>query len=111
VITALACSLVGQRHPVTIAPGTLAARLYGTANVTEPYYCHYGLNPQYRAPLARGGVRISGTGADGEVRMIELASHPFFLATLFLPQARSSADHPHPVIAGFAAAARRSRPA
>jgi CTP synthase (UTP-ammonia lyase) len=34
---------------------------------------------------------------------VEIADHPFFLATLFLPQARSSSGHPHPLIAGYAA--------
>ena len=39
-------------------------------------------------------------GASGEIRMIELADHPFFIATLFLPQTRSG----HPLIAGYAEA-------
>jgi CTP synthase (UTP-ammonia lyase) len=51
---------------------------------------------------------VSGTGTDGEVRIVELPAHPFFLATLFLPQARSSPGGPHPIIAGFAAAAARA---
>jgi CTP synthase (UTP-ammonia lyase) len=91
---------------VAVVPGTLAARLYETRNVTEPYYCTYGLNGDYRTALERAGVIVSGTGTDGEARIIELPSHPFFLATLFLPQARSSPGQPHPVIAGLAAAAR-----
>ena len=47
---------------------------------------------------------MSGTGASGEIRIVELADHPFFIATLFLPQTRSTAASPHPVIAGYAAA-------
>ena len=38
-------------------------------------------------------------------RIVELPDHPFFLATLFLPQARSTAASPHPLLAGYAAAA------
>jgi len=76
--------------------------------VTEPYYCNYGLNPEYRDSLERTGLVVSGTGTDGEVRIVELPAHPFFLATLFLPQARSSPGGPHPIIAGFAAAAARA---
>jgi CTP synthase (UTP-ammonia lyase) len=99
---------VGQEQPVKIVRGTLAARLYGAARTVEPYYCNYGLNPEYRDRLSRAGVAVSGVGADGEVRIVELTSHPFFLATLFVPQARSSPQRPHPVIAGLAAAARRA---
>lgn len=76
--------------------------------VTEPYYCNYGLNPEYRGSLERAGLVVSGTGTDGEVRIVELPAHPFFLATLFLPQARSSPGRPHPIIAGLAVAAARA---
>lgn len=106
-ITSLACSLVGQHQPVVIAPGTLAARLYGVTHVTEPYYCNYGLNPSYRDMLERAGLIVSGAGADGEARIVELTSHPFFLATLFVPQAQSAPGRPHPVLAGFVAVATR----
>jgi CTP synthase (UTP-ammonia lyase) len=52
---------------------------------------------------------VSGVGQAGEIRIIELASHPFFLATLFLPQSRSTTARPHPLIAGYASAVRRYR--
>jgi CTP synthase (UTP-ammonia lyase) len=96
---------VGQTHAVTVRSGTLAARLYGQAHALEDYYCNYGLNPDYIARLERGGLRVSGVGADGEVRIVELPGHPFFLGTLFLPQSRSTPAAPHPVLAGWAAAA------
>ena len=104
-VTALACSLVGQTHAVRIEHGSLAARLYGRADALEDYYCNYGLNPEYRARLERAGLRVSGVGDEGEVRLVELPGHPFFLATLFLPQARSAPGAPHPLLAGWAAAA------
>ena len=104
-VTALACSLVGQTHAVRLEPGSLAARLYERAEVLEDYYCNYGVNPEYRARLERGGLRVSGAGDEGEVRLVELPGHPFFLATLFLPQARSAPGAPHPLLAGWAAAA------
>ncbi len=45
----------------------------------------------------------------GEVRIVELRDHPFFVATLFLPQVTSSAGEPHPLIAAFLRAAIASR--
>ncbi len=94
---------------MTIVPGTRAATLYGAAEVTEAYYCNYGVNPEYRQQLEAGGMVISGVGGQGEVRIVELPTHPFFLATLFVPQARSTAERPHPLITGYAAAAARYR--
>ena len=108
-ITALTCSLVGQTHAVRLEAGSLAERLYGRHEVLEDYYCNYGLNPEYRARLEHAGLRVSGAGEDGEVRLIELPRHPFFLATLFLPQSRSAPGAPHPLLAGWAAAAARAR--
>jgi CTP synthase (UTP-ammonia lyase) len=96
---------VGQEHPVTLVPGTRAATCYGAPAATEDYYCNYGINPAYRTRLEAGGLRVSGVGEDGEIRIVELPDHRFFVATLFLPQTRSTADRPHPLLAAYAAAA------
>ena len=110
-ITPLACSLVGQTHRVGLVAGTLAARLYGVAEAEEDYYCNYGVNPDYLGRLEVGGLRVSGVGAEGEIRIVELPGHPFFVATLFLPQARSDPGAPHPLLAGYAGAVRARRAA
>jgi CTP synthase (UTP-ammonia lyase) len=104
VIRPLACSLVGQTHAVRIVPGSRAAALYGAPTAMEDYYCNYGVNPDYLGRLQAGGLRVSGTGDEGEVRIVELPAHPFFVGTLFLPQARSTPATPHPLLRGFAAA-------
>lgn len=103
-ITPLTCSLVGQRQRVRLVPGTAAARLYGADQATEDYYCNYGVNAEYVEQLEAGGLCLSGIGDEGELRIVELPGHPFFVATLFLPQARSTADRPHPLLRGFAEA-------
>jgi CTP synthase (UTP-ammonia lyase) len=98
---------VGQAHPVTVLPGTRAAALYRETTVTEDYYCSYGVAPAFRSRLEAGGMAVTAIGADdGEIRIVELPGHPFFLATLFLPQTRSTPARPHPLLAGFADAVR-----
>lgn len=89
---------------MVLLPRTRAARLYGAEEAAEDYYCNYGVNPDYRLRLEASGLRVSGVGGEGEIRIVELPEHPFFMATLFLPQARSSVASPHPLVAGFAAA-------
>jgi CTP synthase (UTP-ammonia lyase) len=96
---------------VVLIPRTRAARLYGTAEAAEDYYCNYGVNPDYRLRLEASGLRVSGVGGEGEIRIVELPEHPFFIATLFLPQARSTAADPHPVLQGYAAAVVAAREA
>jgi CTP synthase (UTP-ammonia lyase) len=104
VITPLECSLRGQRERVNILAGSRAAHLYGATEPAEEYSCSYGVNPDYRRRLEDGGLRVSGVGDAGEIRIVEISEHPFFLATLFLPQARSGPTTPHPLIEGYAAA-------
>jgi CTP synthase (UTP-ammonia lyase) len=47
-------------------------------------------------------MKVSAVGHQGETRAVELATHPFFVATLFQPQLTSKATgQPHPLIRAF----------
>lgn len=107
-VTALACSLAGQTHAVRIIDGTRAAAIYRSQETLEPFYCSYGLNPQFRPLLESHGLVVSGVDADGAARIVELPSHPFFMGTLFVPQARHEAGKPHPLLSAFVAATLRT---
>jgi CTP synthase (UTP-ammonia lyase) len=104
VIVPLACSLAGHEAAVRIAPGSLAEQILGAERTVERYHCAYGLDRAYVDLLTRHGLRFSGHDEEGEVRIAELADHPFFLATLFQPELATAA-RPHPVIRAFAVAA------
>jgi len=105
VVTPLSCSLVGRTMEVVLAPDSQAALAFGAERSLENFYCNFGLNPEYEAALEDAGLRISGRDQNGESRVVELASHPFFLGTLFVPQARSTPDWPHPLIVAMCRAA------
>ncbi len=104
-ITPLSCSLVGKTMEVSLNPGSKAATACRSTQCLEAFYCNFGLNPEYEPSLERGGLAITGKDQKGEARVVELASHPFYLGTLFVPQARSSPEHPHPLIVEFCRAA------
>jgi CTP synthase (UTP-ammonia lyase) len=101
----LACSPAGKALPITLTPGTRAAELYDAVEVVERHYCSFGINPDYRDALIDGGLRVAGVDEDGDHRILELPEHPFYVATLFVPQMRSTADRPHPLVTGFLEAA------
>ena len=88
---------------VTLVPGSLASRIYGAATVQEEFHCNYGLNPDYQHLFERAPLAITGTGGQGEARIVERAGADFFIATLFLPQMRPADEGPHPLIAAFLA--------
>ncbi|GAA1986189.1 CTP synthase C-terminal region-related (seleno)protein [Kitasatospora viridis] len=104
VIVPLSCSLVGHEGAVLAEPDTLAGRLLAARRTVERYHCNYGAAPAHLPELAARGMRFSGRDEAGELRVLELAEHPFFLATLFQPELAERTDDVHPLIRGFAEA-------
>jgi CTP synthase (UTP-ammonia lyase) len=105
VITRLACSLRGLEQEVRILPGTRAAEAHGVHRVTEKFMCRFGVDEAYRERLFDGDLLVSGTDAEGNVRMAESRTHPFFTGTLFVPQMSSESGRPHPLLVAFVDAA------
>ncbi|MEV0974247.1 CTP synthase C-terminal region-related (seleno)protein [Microtetraspora glauca] len=104
-VSALTCSLAGMTMPVTLAPGSRVAALYGRTEVEEKYYCDFGLDPSRQGSLHDGGFSVTGVDGDGEARVLEIPGHPYYVATLYVPQARSRPDAPHPLVVGLLRAA------
>lgn len=104
-IVPLDCSLMGHEEAVMVVPGTLAAKISGPGRRTERYHCAYGLNGEYLEALTGSGLRFSGFDDSGQVRILELPGHPFFMGTLFQPELQGDGTQPHPIIRAFAIAA------
>lgn len=104
-MTVLACSLVGRDESVEFLSGTRMARLYDSPAAPESYRCNYGLSTEWELLLEAGGLQVAARSPAGEARAVELDGHPFFAATLFLPQMHSAPGKPHPLLRAFANAA------
>jgi CTP synthase (UTP-ammonia lyase) len=96
--------LSGKLH-INIKTDTLAFRAYRQTDIEEKFNCNYELNPVYRKDLESAGLLVSGESDTGSTRIIELPGRRFFLATGFLPQLSSTAEHPHPLITAYLEAA------
>ena len=108
VVSLLACSLADDTITISIVPGTRTAALYAPrTEAAERTTCNYGLNPAYAHIAHEGGLVVTATDDTGEVRAVERADHPFFVATLYQPQLTSSPAAPHPLWSGFVAACAR----
>jgi CTP synthase (UTP-ammonia lyase) len=110
VISRLACSLAGRSLPIKLVQPSLVASLYGSTTVVEQYYCNFGVNPDYVPALSSRDLQVVGSDEKGEIRVVELRNHPFFVGTLFVPQMRSRAGEPHPLARGFLAAIFKTAP-
>lgn len=104
-ISQLACSLAGREMLIGFVPESRVAAIYGGVSAKEHYYCNFGVNPAHIDELKQGPLRIAGSDAEGEIRIIEYPDHPFFVAALFVPQTRSTSRSPHPLVTAFLEAA------
>ncbi|MFN2494377.1 MAG: hypothetical protein ABR608_00495 [Pseudonocardiaceae bacterium] len=108
-ITPLSCSLHGDERRLRIAAGSRLAELYGRHTSTETYHCCYGLNPEFAGLFATSRLAVCAWDEQGAPRAVELADHPFFIATLYQPELVSDAVSQHVLIRAFVAAARGHR--
>jgi len=89
-------------YPTHLAPGSLAERIYGAQTVQERHRHRYEFNNLYRQQFEAAGMHFSGLCPKGKlVEVIELPSHPWFLAVQCHPEFRSKPTACHPLFRGF----------
>jgi CTP synthase len=93
-------------YPCRLARGSRAAEVYGVAEVSERHRHRYEVSNAYRDLFVHNGMRLSGLSPDGQlVELVELPKHPWFIGCQFHPELQSRPTRPHPLFAGFVAAA------
>jgi CTP synthase len=93
-------------YPCRLARGSRAAEVYGVAEVSERHRHRYEVSNQYRDMFVEHGLRLSGLSPDGQlVEIVEMPAHPWFIGCQFHPELQSRPTRPHPLFAGFIAAA------
>jgi CTP synthase len=96
---------LGQ-YPCELVPGSLAHRIYGQPVIHERHRHRYEFNRMYEQILTDHGALISGRSPDGKfVEIMELPTHPWYIAVQFHPEFLSKPLKPHPLFAGFVGAA------
>jgi CTP synthase len=97
-------------YPAKLTEGSLARRLYDEPLIYERHRHRWEVNNRYRKALEEAGLSLSGLSPDDRlVEVVEIPSHPFFIASQFHPEFKSRPDDPHPLFRGFVAAAVRHR--
>ncbi|WP_330981987.1 MULTISPECIES: CTP synthase [Enterobacterales] len=105
VIAPLSCSLVEKSDVIELRANTLIAKAYGRLSIEEGYHCNYGISPDFASELEEGALRVTGWDEEGEIRAVELITHPFFVATLFQHERNALAGRPAPLVHAFLRAA------
>ena len=95
-------------YPCVLVSGTLAHRLYKSAQIHERHRHRYEVNNEMRDDLAAAGLTFSGVSPDGRiVEMIEWEAHPYYIGTQGHPEFKSRPNRAHPLFAGLVMAAVR----
>ena len=99
-------------YPCVLGKGSLAAKLYREAKISERHRHRYELayDSEARKKLEAAGLKVSGVSPDGKlVEVVELPKHPYFIACQFHPEFKSRPTAPHPLFAGLVAAALKGK--
>jgi CTP synthase len=97
-------------YPCRLTRGSRAADIYGVPEVSERHRHRYEVSNAYRDTFTQHGLRLSGLSPDGQlVEIVELPEHPWFIGCQFHPELQSRPTRPHPLFAGFVAAALAAR--
>jgi CTP synthase len=97
-------------YPCRLTRGSRAADIYGVPEVSERHRHRYEVSNAYRDTFIQHGLRLSGLSPDGQlVEIVELPDHPWFIGCQFHPELQSRPTRPHPLFAGFVAAALAAR--
>ncbi|MDB4976199.1 MAG: pyrG3 [Myxococcaceae bacterium] len=92
-------------YPCKLKPGSLAADIYGSAEISERHRHRLEVNNTYRETLEQHGLGLTGLSPDGRlVEIVELPGHPYFLGCQFHPEFKSKPHAPHPLFVRFVAA-------
>jgi CTP synthase len=93
-----------------LEPDSLAAKAYGATEISERHRHRYEFNREYEPILTGAGLRLTGTTPDATyVEIVEIPTHPFFLACQFHPEFKSKPLEPHPLFRDFIGASYKNR--
>lgn len=107
-ITAMGGTMRLGSYPCVLKAPSLARDSYGSDKIQERHRHRYEFNNDYRGTFEKLGMVFSGLSPDSKlVEIVEIPSHPWFLAVQFHPEFKSKPTQSHPLFNAFVAAAIR----
>ena len=94
-------------YEAKIGANSRISQAYGGATtISERHRHRYEVNSAYIEPLERQGLIFAGMSPDGLLpETVERPDHPWFVGVQYHPELKSKPFDPHPLFAGFIAAA------
>ena len=96
-------------YECALVKDTLAYRDYKSDVILERHRHRYEFNNKYRTLLEQAGLVFSGINPKANlVEIIELPTHPHYIACQFHPEFKSRPNRPHPLFKSFVQTAYQS---
>ncbi|EMI58177.1 CTP synthase [Rhodopirellula sallentina] len=93
-------------QPARLTPDSRAHLAYGVEAIAERHRHRYEFNNEYRDVFEKAGMQFSGRSPDGGlIEIVEIPSHPWFVAAQFHPEFKSKPLAAHPLFVDFVDAA------
>ncbi|SHN53863.1 CTP synthase [Erythrobacter sanguineus] len=94
-------------YPAKLSANSHTSRIYGGVEMISERHRHrYEVNSAFIEPLEKDGLLFAGMSPDGLLpEIVERPDHPWFVGVQFHPELKSRPFDPHPLFAGFIAAA------
>jgi CTP synthase len=87
-----------------LVEGSFVESIYNKKRIAERHRHRYEVNYQFNEEFKSKGLIFSGMSPDNSLpEILELPSHPWFLAVQFHPELKSKPFDPHPIFASFIA--------
>jgi len=104
-ITSLGGNMRLGIHDVDVKKDTVAFKLYGKELIKERFRHRYEVQPSMIKDLEAKGLVFSGKAPEQNImQILELPTHPFFVASQFHPEFTSRPLRPNPMFKGFVGA-------
>ena len=87
-------------YPCVLKDGSKVHKAYdGQVNVSERHRHRYEFNNAYLERFETAGMTATGVNPDTKlVEIVEIPSHPYFVASQFHPEYASTVLKPHPCL-------------
>jgi CTP synthase len=97
-------------YDCTIEPTSFSAMAYGKTHISERHRHRYEFNNDYLEAFERAGMKPVGKNPEtGLVEIMEIKNHPYYVATQFHPEYKSTVENPHPLFVAFVKAAKEAQ--
>lgn len=89
-------------YPCELKKESKAKSIYGKKNITERHRHRFEFNNSYLEKFEQAGMKFTGINPESKlVEIVEIPTHPWFLAVQFHPEYKSRVEEPHPLFSDF----------